>query len=179
MNNPADLDQLAAGDIDSEDLRILERVAAVYSQLDPVPAGLADRISFGITLDALHAEIAELQRSGDLVGVRAEAAPVGSQTVTFTSSDLTTMVTITPSGADRVRIDGWVDPGAGVEIELRLPGESMHAVVDPDAASSSPTCPAAWLSSGCAATPGRASGRCSPRRLSCSHAADTLSGGRG
>ena len=112
--------------IDGEDVRILDRVAAVYSQLDPVPAGLADRISFGITLDALHAEIAELQRSGDLVGVRAEAAPADSQTVTFTSSDLTTMVTITPTGADRVRIDGWVDPGAGVEIELRLPGESLH-----------------------------------------------------
>ena len=61
------------------------------------------------------AEIAELQRSNDLVGVRAQEAPVGSQTVTFTSSDLTTMVTITPSGADRVRIDGWVDPGAGVQ----------------------------------------------------------------
>jgi hypothetical protein len=133
MSNPGDLDQLAAGDIDDEDVRILERVAAVYSQLDPVPAGLADRISFGITLDALHAEIAELQRSGDLVGVRAEAAPVDSQTVTFTSSDLTTMVTITPTGADRVRIDGWVDPGAGVEIELRLPGESMHTAADADA----------------------------------------------
>ena len=49
-------------------------MAQLYDTLDPVPSGLVDRIQFGITLDALHAEIAELQRSGDLVGVRAEAS---------------------------------------------------------------------------------------------------------
>ena len=132
MSTPRDLDQLAAGEIDADDLRLLHRVAALHSRLDPVPPGLADRITFGITLDALHAEIAELQRSGGLVGVRAADAPAGSQTVTFTSSDLTTMVTITASGADRVRIDGWVDPGAEIEIELRLPAESLHTTADAD-----------------------------------------------
>ena len=132
MSTPRDLDQLAAGGIDAEDVRVLHRLAGVYNQLDPVPPGLADRITFGITLDALHAEIAELQRAPELVGVRAEEAPAGSQTVTFTSSDLTTMVTITAAGADRVRIDGWVDPGAGIEIELRLPAESLHTTADDD-----------------------------------------------
>jgi hypothetical protein len=133
MSTPSHgLEQLAAGAIDADDLRILDRIAAVYAQLDPVPAGLVDRVSFGITLDALHGEIAELQRSGDLTGVRAQEAPVGSQTVTFTSSELTTMVTITPSGADRVRIDGWVDPGAGVQVELRLPEQTQQTVADDD-----------------------------------------------
>jgi len=132
MSTPHDVDQWAAGEIDAEDQRVLDRLATVYDQLDPVPPGLADRITFGITLDALHAEIAELQRSGELVGVRAEQAPAGTQTVTFTSSDLTTMVTISAGGADRVRIDGWVDPGAGIEIELRLPSESRHAIADSD-----------------------------------------------
>ena len=60
-----------AAEIDAEDLALLGRVARLYDTLDPVPAGLVERIQFGITLDALHAEIAELQRSGDLVGVRA------------------------------------------------------------------------------------------------------------
>lgn len=132
MSIPRDLDQVAGGEIDAADLRALDQLAAMYSRLDPVPPGLADRITFGITLDALHAEIAELQRSGELVGVRAEEAPAGAQTVTFTSSDLTTMVTITSAGVDRVRIDGWVDPGAGIDIELRLPSESVHTVADAD-----------------------------------------------
>jgi hypothetical protein len=133
MSSPSpELDQLAAGAVDADDLRVLARVAAVYTQLDPVPAGLVDRVSFGITLAALHGEIAELQRTNDLAGARAQEAPVGSQTVTFTSSDLTTMVTITPSGADRVRIDGWVDPGAGVQVELRLPEQTQQTVADSD-----------------------------------------------
>jgi hypothetical protein len=127
-----DLDQLAAAPIDDEDVRVLRQLAGVYEQLDPVPTGLVDRIQFGITLDALHAEIAELQRSAGLVGVRAETAPPGSQTVTFTSSDLTTMVTITPTLVDRVRVDGWVVPGEGVDVELRVPGGSLHARADED-----------------------------------------------
>ena len=58
---------------------------AVYDALDPVPAGLVDRIQFGITLDALHAEIAELQRSGELLGVRGDST-AEAQTITFTSA---------------------------------------------------------------------------------------------
>ena len=105
-----DVETLAAGPIDETDIRVLRRMAGVYSIVDPVPPALVDRIQFGITLDALHAEIAELQRSGDLVGVRSQEA-TEAQTVTFTSESTTTMVTITPVSADRVRIDGWVAPG--------------------------------------------------------------------
>jgi hypothetical protein len=125
------LDELAAGQIEAEDLRVLAQMANLYESLDPVPANLIERIQFGITLDALHAEIAELQRSGDLVGVRSSEA-TEAQTVTFTSASLTTMVTITPMSADRVRLDGWAAPGAGFQVELRLVGESLNTVADDD-----------------------------------------------
>jgi hypothetical protein len=45
---------------------------------------------------------------------------------------LTTMVTITLTAADRARLDGWVVPGGGCEIELRLVGGSMHTAADDD-----------------------------------------------
>jgi len=125
------LGELAAGQIDAEDVRVLRRTAELYDALDPVPTGLLDRIQFGITLDALHAEIAELQRTGDLAGVRSGEA-TEAQTVTFTSVSLTTMVTITPTSADRARIDGWAAPGGGVLVELRLVGDSLHTVADAD-----------------------------------------------
>ena len=124
-----DVDALATGQIDETDIQVLRRMAGVYSIIDPVPPALVDRIQFGITLDALHAEITELQRSGDLVGVRSQEA-TEAQTVTFTSESTTTMVTITPVSADRVRIDGWVAPGGGVEVELRIVGESLTTTAD-------------------------------------------------
>jgi hypothetical protein len=125
------MNPMAAGVLDDVDARILGEIAELYATLDPVPTGLVDRIQFGVTLDALHAEIAELQRMGDLAGVRGgEAAE--AQTVTFTSARLTTMVTITPSTADRVRIDGWVAPGGGVSVELRLVDDRLATTADAD-----------------------------------------------
>jgi hypothetical protein len=129
--NEADLDALAAGAIDDADLRALARVAQLYERLDPPPPGLVERVTFGITLDALHAEIAEIQRSGDLVGVRSENT-TDAQTVTFTSATLTLMVTISALAADRVRIDGWAAPGGGVRIELRSADGTSSQTADAD-----------------------------------------------
>lgn len=128
---PRRLSELAASPIDDDDVRLLGQIGALYDALDPTPTGLTDRIRFGITLEALHAEIAELQRSADLVGVRSEEAAT-AQTITFTSASLTTMVTITPTVGDRARLDGWVAPAEAVDIELRLVGESRRAVADQD-----------------------------------------------
>lgn len=129
-SRPSD-DELAGGAIDAIDLNVLDRIEALYAQLDPVPVGLVDRVQFGITLDALHAEIAELQRSADLVGVRSEGV-TDSQTVTFTSARLTTMVTISPISPDAVRIDGWAVPGAGITIDLRTQSTTVSTVADAD-----------------------------------------------
>jgi hypothetical protein len=125
------LDELAAAALDADDQHLLDRVAQLYGTLDPVPSGLVERIQFGITLDALHAEIAELQRSGGLVGVRADEM-TEAKTITFTSSSLTTMITVTPVSGDLVRIDGWITPGADVSIELRMPDEVRTTDADAD-----------------------------------------------
>jgi hypothetical protein len=125
------LDELAAGPIDDIDDTLLRKTAAIFEVLDPVPSGLIDRINFGLTLEALHAEVAELQRSAKLMGVRAEADS-DVETVTFTSSTLTTMITATPTSGDRMRIDGWIAPSAPVEVELRTRPESRRTTSDDD-----------------------------------------------
>lgn len=125
------LDELAAGAVDDVDVDVLRQTAELFDALDPVPDGLVDRINFGLTLEALHAEIAELQRTANLVGVRAETDS-DVQTITFTSSTLTTMITITPTSGGRVRIDGWIAPGGTVAVELRARAEVRQTESDAD-----------------------------------------------
>jgi len=123
------LDALASQPIDAQDERVLDRMAALFDRLDPVPAGLVDRITFGITLDALHAEIAELQRAGDFAGVRSTGA-TEAKTVTFTSASLSLMITISTTSAETSRIDGWAAPGGGAEVELRSVGRVLTQIAD-------------------------------------------------
>ena len=55
---------IAAQPLDDFDSTILDTVAEVFRAADPVPAGLAEDIKFALTVQALHAEVAELQRVG-------------------------------------------------------------------------------------------------------------------
>lgn len=128
--------------IDAVDLTNLRQLRDLWSHADPVPAGLGERIKFEITVQALHAEVAELMDSA-LLSTRGAAAPTdpdtGSQSgdptrreptrtesVTFTAASVSLMISAAPSAAHegRVRIDGWVTaPGAQVEA-VRSDGSS-------------------------------------------------------
>lgn len=131
MNEP-DLERLAAEPIDAVDERALRELAQLYALVDPVPPGLVERLQFGVTLEALHAEVARLHRhEPELTGVRSDdTEPTEAQTITFTSDSISTMITITPAGPDTVRLDGWVAPGGGVVVELRTTGGRHSAAAD-------------------------------------------------
>ena len=135
MNTPAPMDweKLATEAMDATDSVIMEALASLYAAIDPVPSDLVERLTFEISLDALHAELAELQQlpSESLAGARgANASEV--KTLTFTSDSLTTMVTISWAGPDRVRIDGWCAPGAHVNVELRQVDATLTTTADED-----------------------------------------------
>jgi hypothetical protein len=124
---------LAAGRLDATDAVILGMIADLYDLIDPAPAELVDRLRFGITLDALNAELAELQQvPQDALAARGGEQTSVVKTLTFTSDSLSTMVAISPDGPDRVRIDGWVAPGAGVSVELRQGSLSRLVTADSD-----------------------------------------------
>ncbi|HEY2043759.1 MAG TPA: hypothetical protein VGH11_13860 [Jatrophihabitans sp.] len=128
---PADWEDLANGELDSHDETVLAQLAALYTAIDPVPDELVERLQFGITLDALNAELAELQQLPlDAMARSADTSQV--KTLTFTSDSMTTMVTISAAGPDRVRIDGWAAPGSGVCVELRQVSMTMTTEADTD-----------------------------------------------
>jgi hypothetical protein len=129
---PDEHEHLAEAPLDASDAGVLSMLANLYSLVDPVPPGLVDRLQFSITLDALDAELAELQQLPETVlAARAEQASL-VKTLTFASDSLTTMVAISPDGPDRVRIDGWIAPPADAAVELHQGSLSREVAADAD-----------------------------------------------
>ena len=123
---------LAAEELDSGDLALLNSVRAYYDERDPVPDGLVDRIQFQLTLDALHTEVATLTQLDLATAGTRSATTEAVRTITFTSDSVTTMVTLTPLGDGSVRVDGWAAPGAGILVELLLPDGPHDTYADDD-----------------------------------------------
>ncbi|MFT3888677.1 MAG: sigma factor [Arachnia sp.] len=107
-----------------EDEALLAALAAAQDAHDPLPPGMIERISLALSLELMEAELAVLT-ADQLEPVRADS-PVDS--ITFTSSSLSLMVTLTPVD-DEVRLDGWVT-GGGVTVELLGGDEASAAVSD-------------------------------------------------
>ncbi|EWT02513.1 hypothetical protein N865_04960 [Intrasporangium oryzae NRRL B-24470] len=105
--------------IDDKDLANLAQVRALYAHADPVPVDLTERIKFALTVQALHAEVAELMDSAMLAtrGPSAPVEPMPTESVTFSAASVSLMVTANESDIEgRVRVDGWVTaPGASIE----------------------------------------------------------------
>jgi len=129
----------AAGELSSPtepltpaDVAVLDRLAALWSDLDPVPADLVDRIGLALTLDALHTEVAELRRVGSAeLAVRADETSIEAETITFTTDVLTVMITVHAEG-EHVRIDGWATPAGVLAVELHQGPSILRTESDED-----------------------------------------------
>ena len=117
--------------VDEYDLNGLSEVKEMFSHADPVPSGLTERIKFELTVQAMHAEVAELMDSA-MLATRGEihVEPTRTESVTFSAASVSLMVTANPSDLeDRVRIDGFVTV-AGATIETVSTEGSVSNVAD-------------------------------------------------
>jgi len=109
---------VAAGTLDQLDLEILAHLRGLVDVLDPVPAGLVDRIGMALTIEALHAEVASLHLAGQsAMAVRSDEASIEAGTITFTTEVLTVMISVHPEG-EQLRVDGWAAPAGELTVEL-------------------------------------------------------------
>lgn len=126
------LARVASGAIDSTDEEVLRRLDALVAAHDPMPEGLVDRIGIALTVEALHAEVAELHLVGDLAAsVRADDTSIEADTITFTTEVLTVMISVHRE-AERVRVDGWVAPAGNLTVELHQSGDVVVTQSDDD-----------------------------------------------
>jgi len=124
-------DNLADQPLDATDAALLGEVARLYDEVDPVPRGLVERLTFGLAMDEVYAEVAELSRVPvDLAGVRGDLAAVRTETMTFVADSLTAMITVTRIGPDAVRLDGWVAPAQELQVRLRTQQERLQTRTD-------------------------------------------------
>lgn len=130
--NQHEVDRLADLPLDADDEALLRDLSEVVRRLDPCPASLAERVKFTLTVQALHAEVAELTAQPALVSRALGDDPAEASTVTFSTDSLSIMVSVAPSGAGHARIDGWLTCGtADVRLDTDA-GDEMHVQADHD-----------------------------------------------
>lgn len=115
--------------LDEADLALLERIRRLFENADPMPADLAERIRFSLTLTALEYEVARLSAEEDQRTLAARGAEQ-SRTIMFDSESLTIMIRIDSNSDGTARMDGWLDPPQRRTIDLRTPGDTLLAVAN-------------------------------------------------
>lgn len=109
---------------------LLDLLAEVWQRCDPPPADLAERVSFALSLEDLEVELLRVsEQTLSLSGTRAEDQ---ARTVTFSSDTLSVMVMINEGQIGKVRLDGWIDGGGGLQVGLRIDGSERTTSADGD-----------------------------------------------
>ncbi|HET6560504.1 MAG TPA: hypothetical protein VFG72_01395 [Marmoricola sp.] len=115
------VEEAARQPMDDTDEALLDELAQLLTDIDPVPDDLVGRIQFSVALDELYAEVAELTRMpADALAVRHEPmAGERTESLTFSAERLTAMVTVTRAD-DELRMDGWVAPAQRFLVRVRM-----------------------------------------------------------
>lgn len=97
------------------DADVFARLRTLWLEVDPVPAGLVDRMVAAVAADDLGHEYALLTLvEGGLGAVRGDADAL---TLQFSDGTTSILLHVTPTASGRRRVDGWVDT-ATAEIVL-------------------------------------------------------------
>lgn len=95
---------------EQEDARMFARLRSLWNDVDPVPAGLIDRMVATVAADGLNREYALLTLvEGQLGAVRGEADAL---TLQFSDGSTSILLHVTTTASGRHRVDGWVDTAA-------------------------------------------------------------------
>ena len=125
------VEEAAGQPIDAADEALLAELAQLLTDIDPVPSDLVGRIQFGLALDEVYAEVAEMTRvAADALAVRHDpVAGERTESLTFAAERLTAMVTVTRSDGT-LRVDGWVAPAGRFLVRVRMQAERREVETD-------------------------------------------------
>jgi hypothetical protein len=127
-----------------DDESLLAAIRSAFERVDPVPAGLVERIRFAVALadeNGIASEIAAYAGTGPGQAALARSAAEESRTITFDSSELTIMIRVDSNPDGTARLDGWLAPPYRCVVEIALTGGSVTADADADGRFAFPTVP--------------------------------------
>lgn len=118
-----------------EDAQMFARLRTLWGEIDPVPAGLIDRMVASVAADGLTREYALLTLvEGQLAAVRGDADAL---TLQFSDGSTSILLHVTSTASGRRRVDGWVDTAAaeivltqGEKTRTTVPEETGRFVFD-------------------------------------------------
>lgn len=117
--------------MDQRDLDLLGDLVDIYDSLDPMPAMLPDVVLFALEIGDLEAEVARLVDSEmSLAGASGTRSVEHAKRVTFSSDNLTVMISVQSQPDHALRLDGWAAPGGRLHAELRTDGPTLTAECD-------------------------------------------------
>jgi hypothetical protein len=116
--------------LDDSDLRLLDSIREMFQAADPMPADLPGRIRFVLALRDLEIEVAQLAEQEDCCPAVMARGAEESRTITFDSDSLTILIRIDANRDGTVRIDGWLAPPQGREIEMKTAADSLRVTSD-------------------------------------------------
>ncbi len=95
----------------AEDAALFARLRAVWQTVDPVPAGLVDRMVAAVAVQDLSREyeMLTLVETAELSAVRSDT---DASTLQFTDGTTTVLVHVTTGERGTRRVDGWIDAEA-------------------------------------------------------------------
>jgi hypothetical protein len=118
-----------------DDAELFARLRSLWSEVDPVPAGLIDRMIAATATESLSAEYALLTLVDQPFGaVRGEADAL---TLQFSDGTTSILLHVTTTASGSRRVDGWVDTASakivlaqGDSIRSTVPSETGRFVFD-------------------------------------------------
>jgi hypothetical protein len=115
--------------LDDLDFEILDDIRALFDRVDPMPAGLPERVRLALALRGLESEVARLavEEGSRLVGARGADQ---NRTLAFDSASLSIIVRTEENKDGSVRIDGWLAPPRPREIEMLTSAGTLSASSD-------------------------------------------------
>jgi hypothetical protein len=101
-------------DLDAE---IMAGLGRIFGRLDPMPPVLDDAVILALATADLDAELALL-----VDDARETVRGNQSRVLRFATATTTVLLSITAGDADRVRLEGWLDPAQEATITVRRGG---------------------------------------------------------